>query len=456
MTLRIPLRLVALLLALLLGAVSHDAAAAGFHVEVPHLEERPTEPERLVRDKAALQRAEHDAGISHFERTEKYFEEHARRTWNGQAGRPSSPEALSIYLSVSYKGPPYLATLAYLKGDGTYRQFHAAIPEGIRKAEDVFLFMLAGSSPTPATRMRLLQVFRQTPLIVDMSVFSNPTAYFRDTPDIEFDRRTAAFELGDRARVLWTESFFRAPPEYRLVEHRREGRADKEYFILLREPAVLGSIPPGSFKQDLDRLARTPFSQKDFSVVLLENNTDARRSLLAARGDGSLNVAADYGGAQAFGAAELRALESEFAVRRGKSIGVIGHFDGTDFHVRSGAQTVGRISAATLASWGEKYGVDLLFLGCNTIAGTGAAIKTVTPINSLETADALVRAVRAGNWADFVSMLSSESNPIVFNWTGLAPKGFDRAQLYGKLPDGRLSLVATVLFRVRCAVISKC
>jgi hypothetical protein len=190
---------------------------------------------------------------------------------------------------------------------------------------------------------------------------------------------------------------------------------------------------------------------------MLEGNTDARRPLLLAALKKQISLAGDLTKSPKFGDSEMRELESAFAVRRGKTIAIVGHYENETFFIRSNGRTTGAIPRSTLLAWAAKYDVSLLLLGCETVNGVAdSKAQTVTPINSVEMAHALIRASDANNWAEFFSSLSSKEAPILVLSPAKNLRNSNSAALLRRLPDGRLYSIARITYQIRCSVMATC
>lgn len=231
------------------------------------------------------------------------------------------------------------------------------------------------------------------------------------------------------------------------------------FFELMKEPALIGRIPPklGSY---FTTVSESRFVKRDFSLVNFEGNSDTLGVIKSAKLNNGLNVAMNLTEYKTIDSGVLRNLETEFRLRSGRVIAVLGHHDNDSFIVRRQGVEVGRISTQSLHEWANKYNVSLVMLGCKTInsdRGQVPAAGTVSDINSYETAIALVRALSSNTWGDFLGALSSEQAPLMIadGWQTNTDTGI-LARLLKRDADGNASIVGFVLFVFKCNLLGKC
>lgn len=390
-------------------------------------------------------------GRGHFPDFERRVDSHAVNLLEKSAGtRPDY--FIQLYAVVSYSYSPLMVKFSRLAESGDLETVRVILPRRNMPLEEAYAYAFGSGREGDPSNAAFIREFRRMPLLVDSSLFHELAGgdVRGNRPAISMSPNHA-LHSGQKVSVWWNRPNHVAA-EFDLYAAKNQNGSDI-YYPIVGRPKLLGRLPPQLYANHAHALSKSKFDQKSLSILLMEDSVDASRAVW----NSGLSLASNATKLERIGSGELADLESKFAVRRGKTIAVIGHYEKESFHIRSGTRIVGSIQRATLDEWSKRYGVDLLLLGCLTASErpTGM-LETVTELDPYSVARNLSRAAAdATNWGEFIARLSSEEMPLVLG-TEPSERDIGLSVLTRRLPNGRLYPVALAAYRLQCALLNWC
>lgn len=402
------------------------------------------------------EREEQQAGVSHFRGFDGDTDSYAWQALSGHlAGRGP---VLAVTTSTALHGGEILVRISRYTADSVVTRAAwvtkgSSLHDAYAKAFEGSTVELKGGSYEAD--------LRDAHLVLDSSMFHEPFS-----PSESFYLRTPRYSpvsvlqipsSTSTGVVRWRDL---SRPFYDLYPYSlQDGRSA----YLLRTPNhrnLLTLPPPTRASERLHELQSAPFSRKDLSVILLEGEPRTREILNDASKQGKINLAGDYS-AGSFTSSSLGNLELQFKLRAGKSIAVVGHYEkaSSEFQVRNSSTVLGSVSRGQLLEWGRQYNVNVLLLGCRTAEIETGNLFAATPIriNSVDVMNALVESSsNSSNWAEFFGTLASERVPLLIGESQPLGNGSGAGKFLRRTSNGRLNVVATLQYYVRCSAFSQC